>query len=626
MDRADRRHEAESSAQAFLKRCRAKLDVALQPIVELQTGALYGVEALTRGWREIGYDGPHDLFDAAADLGVLEELEANQIEKAVLKTERLDAPVPPHLFVNIDTRLLLTSMRVIDHVEAVARRVGRPRQLLTIELSERHDKAGERTVLDRIREIRRRGFLLALDDFGVGVSDMRSLHDFEIDVMKIDRFFVDGVATDRRKRFLVGRMIELAHLLGQKAVCEGVEREEDLQVCRDLGADLAQGYHLGRPETDLSRLRMRPHRPFGEALRDELPPAGDMVLSNLQRIEPLLHSSPLFAVIERFRQPGHPPHCPIVGDHGEPMGVVREADLRRFAFSPHGLDLLRNLNQPVKIADMLRRYPVADAGTDGARLAELLCDGDCDGIVITEGVRYLGFLPAAALVRLAHERSLAAAQDANPLTGLPGNRVVSAFLENATRKGGERVYCYFDFDCFKPFNDAYGFRIGDRAITLFADLLKQVFCGPENVICHVGGDDFFVGALADPGECLRERFLRAAIEARARFSRDAESLYCQEHREAGGVVARDRTGSERFYPLLSCSVGVIFAGADAARTLDGLAREIADIKRRAKASPSGVAAIDLTAEHRNATDICVLDGFGSRPGSPVAAKAATARA
>lgn len=593
----------DAKGRAFLARCARLLDVALQPIFELQTGALYGAEALTRGWADLGHDSAHALFDEANQLGVLARLEAQQMETAVEKVGLLKGPLAPHLFVNIDTRLLFSSTAVIDRLEAALRKAGRSRRLVTVELSERHDKSLEPVIADRIRQIRQRGFLLALDDFGVGVSDMRSLHDFDIDVIKIDRFFVDGVASDRRKRFLVGRMVELAHLLGQKALCEGVERSADLRVCQELGADLAQGYLLGAPETDMERVRTEPISLQELADGQASGGANARLVTELELIEPVHIADHISHVVARFRPPSHPPYCPIVGDQGEPVGVIREADLRPYVYAPHGLDLLKNKTEPVKIADLLRRYPVAKVDTDLSCLSDMLTDANCDGVLITEGVRYKGFLPAAALVRMEHARTLAAAQDANPLTGLPGNRVISGFLEDARASDSDRAICYFDFDNFKPFNDVYGFPIGDRAITMFSEILKKTFTEPGMVICHIGGDDFFVGAVAEPGSGLREKFVNAVLETRLRFSLSAESFYTPQDRAAGGFHALDRQGERRFFPLLSCSAGVICAEPSAKSTLDRVAWEIAEVKGLAKASPTGMAVTDLSEKGRSTAEI-----------------------
>ena len=612
---------AMDSAQAreFLSRADAHLEIAFQPIFGLQTGALYGVEALTRGAQALGFENPMALFDVADQLGVLAELEARQMEAAVRKIADLNTPSTPHLFINLDTRLLLSSMSIIERLEAALQRVERPRRLVTVELSERHDKSQETIVADRIREIRKRGFMLALDDFGVGVSDMRSLHDFDIDVMKIDRFFIDGLARDRRKRFLVGRMIELAHLLGQNVLCEGVECAEDLRVCQELGSDLAQGYFLGRPEIEPTRVRIDPVR--AEERRDAGPRATDAALAEaLQNIKPLSLRAPLSEAVVRFRSLDHPPHCPVVGDHGEPVGVICEGELRRFAYSPFGLDLLNNPSEPVRVSDFLRRYPLATIDTDPIRLAALLADTDCDGIVITNGGLYEGFLPAAALVRLAHAENLAAAQDANPLTRLPGNRVISDFLESACADEGERAFCYFDFDNFKPFNDVYGFQTGDRAIAMFSEILKSTFQAEGTAVCHIGGDDFFVGAFAEPGRDLRDRFTESVIAARRRFGLNAESLFTPQDRAAGGVMATDRAGVACFFPLLSCSAGVIFAEAGAQFSRDEFAVEIADVKKRAKAAKEGLALTELGVGRRVVSELAsAAPAAERRPELPLSA-------
>jgi EAL domain-containing protein (putative c-di-GMP-specific phosphodiesterase class I) len=117
---------------------------------------------------------------------------------------------------------------------------------------------------DQLGLLRAAGVRVALDDFGTGHTSLRYLHGTPVDLLKIDRAFVHGVADSRDQQSLVRTIIELADDLGYEVVAEGVERDEDLCMLGDLACTLVQGFALSRPVTaDALLLVMAelPHRP-----------------------------------------------------------------------------------------------------------------------------------------------------------------------------------------------------------------------------------------------------------------------------------------------------------------------------------------------------------------------------
>ena len=442
-----------------------------------------------------------------------------------------------------------------------------------------------------------KGFQFALDGFG-GASGLRSLHSYDVSFLKIDPYFSDNVAEDQHKRFLLSRMIQLSQMLGLKAICTGLNRVADLTVCHDLGVDFAQGDLLAGPQRNPSDVPAR--HPVAMKKRQEaqaLRRSAQQIKDALIALEPASIHTPLFEVVAAFSQPDHPRVRPVVNNAGEPLGVLAEQNLRPFLHSTTGLSLLQNPNSGLKLETLLQKYPLANLEADPDRMVELLSGSECDGVLITAGQRYIGFLPAQSLIKISNAKRIALAQDANPLTRLPGNRVVSEFFDDALREvTASRHFAYFDFDNFKPFNDNYGFRTGDRAILLFSDILKKTFGERDNVICHIGGDDFFVGSTVnDPNT-----FLKAVSTAQEQFAKEAESFYSKEHRLAGEIMAVGRDGTERRFPLLRCSVGVILAPPYAADfDADTIAMEIGRVKKAAKESESGLALLSLSGEDDN---------------------------
>jgi diguanylate cyclase len=167
----------------------------------------------------------------------------------------LPADAPFSVFVNISPRQL-TDPDFPSRVQAVLDSTGADVRHLVLEVTETAilDDQGEgaRT----LKTLRRMGLRIALDDFGTGYSSLTHLKRLPLDLIKVDASFVDGVGGTGEDRAIVAAVIGIARELGVRVVGEGVETEEQLTALTELGCDIAQGYHLGRP---LPADRVRPY-------------------------------------------------------------------------------------------------------------------------------------------------------------------------------------------------------------------------------------------------------------------------------------------------------------------------------------------------------------------------------
>ena len=147
---------------------------------------------------------------------------------------------------------------------------------------------------------------------------------------------------------------------------------------------------------------------------------------------------------------------------------------------------------------------------------------------------------------------------------------------------------YFDFNDFKPFNDQFGFRQGDRAIQLFAEMMTKRLGRHATFIGHIGGDDFFAG-FRDVDFELVECLVRDLLSD---FKSDVADFCPTEARERGYIMARDRSGVRRRFNLLSCSAGVVELPANSSSlTLDCLADKIGQAKETAKSAEDGMVVV-----------------------------------
>ncbi len=580
------------AARALLAAAETELRIALQPIVDVHGGALYGLEALLRGHDAMGFAGPVALLDAAWELGVLQQVESLAHARAVAAFAALPNAATRRLFVNLDSRLVHGSddSPLAGLTEALAAH-GLPTTVLCVELSERQSILAAARFREVMAGLRQQGVRFAADDFGLGYSEMRLLFEGNVDYVKIDRLFIHGIAENPRQRLFVGHICGFAHVLGLRVVAEGIETEADFLTCRELGCDLAQGWFVARPTLNLEEVRTSYPQVAAAAGRERRNPENDAgLLRHAAEVLPtVLEEADVDQVFERFSDAPGLRCVPVLDPQGAPRGVVREADLRRYIYGRFGRDLLRNRAVDRRAGAFLSTCPVAEVSWPAEQVLELFAASPgAEGVLLTEGQRYLGMLSAAALLTLMNEVRLRSALDQNPLTRLPGNLAVAAHVAAAAVRSFQvRHLCYFDFDHFKPFNDRHGFRKGDRMITLFAEALRRHFPAEQGgFLGHIGGDDFFAGFNGLVGEALRQRLASLLRD----FAETAAGLYTAEERAAGGIAAQDRDGRPRVFPLLRCSVALLeLPGGEAACEPERLMTEIAGLKTEAKRSDAGLA-------------------------------------
>ncbi|MBW6508949.1 MAG: diguanylate cyclase [Desulfuromonadales bacterium] len=143
--------------------------------------------------------------------------------------------------------------------------------------------------------------------------------------------------------------------------------------------------------------------------------------------------------------------------------------------------------------------------------------------------------------------------DANPLTLLPGNRAIDRAIDTRINQKIDFCHLYIDLDNFKSYGDRYGYKAGSDVISQVGNLIQAVVneCGhPDDLVGHIGGDDYVVVTSPDKGEVLAQTII-------SRFDEMVPTLYSPEDRQAQSFVGKDRYGVERTFPLLSISIAVI---------------------------------------------------------------------
>ncbi|WP_280153708.1 EAL domain-containing protein [Piscinibacter sp. XHJ-5] len=220
-----------------------------QPKVELQTGRIFGAEALIR-WPQVdgSYIGPHEFVRVAEETGQIGPLGEWILHEACAEAARWHR-LGHHgisVAVNLSPQQLLRP-GFPEFAQSVLRQTGLPPQSLEIEITEGVLMARSAENMSALEALAGLGIGLAIDDFGTGYSSLAYLQRFPVSVLKIDRSFTDGVGVDAGDTAIVTAIIAMAHSLRLDVVAEGVETIEQAQFLKAHGCRGAQGFHFSRP-------------------------------------------------------------------------------------------------------------------------------------------------------------------------------------------------------------------------------------------------------------------------------------------------------------------------------------------------------------------------------------------
>jgi predicted signal transduction protein with EAL and GGDEF domain len=229
---------------------RGELTVHYQPKAPLDGGVTTAVEALVR-WNhpQLGCIGPDGFIPLAEQTGVIKALTGRVLESSLQQCRRWrDDGLDVTVSVNVSARDLL-DQALPSIIRELLIRFEVPASALQLEITESRIVADLRRARKALIELRSMGVKIAIDDFGTGFSSLLQLQQLPIDEIKIDRSFVTRMETNQSDAVLVRSIIELGRNLGLRVTAEGVETESVRCSLSELGCDLAQGFHIGRPAT-----------------------------------------------------------------------------------------------------------------------------------------------------------------------------------------------------------------------------------------------------------------------------------------------------------------------------------------------------------------------------------------
>jgi diguanylate cyclase (GGDEF)-like protein len=220
-----------------------------QPIVDLRSGAVVGLEALAR-WThpERGPVSPSCFVTVAELSGLAPELDRWVLRRSLQDVARLRragvVPGDAYLAVNLSAASL-TDTSVLDDLVSWTEASGLPATQLVLEITETAIMQDTEVAVELLRDLREHGFRVAMDDFGTGYSSLAKLRDLPVSALKIDRSFVADISEQRDALAIVAWIVDLARAVGVAVVAEGVETAEQVALLQGLGCVTAQGWFWG---------------------------------------------------------------------------------------------------------------------------------------------------------------------------------------------------------------------------------------------------------------------------------------------------------------------------------------------------------------------------------------------
>lgn len=225
--------------------------VFLQPKIDLHTLSIIGAEALVR-WvsPSKGFMQPDDFIPLFEKNGFIVELDFYVLEECCKKIrEWIDNGIEPIPISVNQSRINLDDPFYVEKLNDILQKYELPVNLIEIELTEGMFSSSNTKLVKIMERMRKIGFSISMDDFGSGYSSLNLLKEIPVDILKIDKVFLDETANSRKSRIIISQVVSMARKLGMKVVCEGVENEEQAAFLRKIHCDFAQGYLYAKPMT-----------------------------------------------------------------------------------------------------------------------------------------------------------------------------------------------------------------------------------------------------------------------------------------------------------------------------------------------------------------------------------------
>lgn len=223
--------------------------VFYQPVVNVDTQQCTSCEALVR-WdsKALGFMGPGEFIPLAEYLGLITSIGDYVLEEACRRCKLWNDNGHPAFYVNVNLSVVqLLQKDVVENIKKILKKTGVNPKNIVLEITESFAINDMHRVMEIITGLKKLGPRIALDDFGTGYSSLNYIKQLPLDIIKVDKTFIDDIVEDDYAQAFVKLIVDLSKTIGTKIVVEGVEHKEQYDLLKRLGVDYIQGYYFGKP-------------------------------------------------------------------------------------------------------------------------------------------------------------------------------------------------------------------------------------------------------------------------------------------------------------------------------------------------------------------------------------------
>lgn len=226
-----------------------EIKLVYQPKVMIDTGRVMGFESLVR-WdsKDLGMVSPKEFIPIAENSGLIIPIGKYIIDESFKKCKELSLKSSKKFKMAINlSEVQIRDDEIVDYIAKLLNKYDLDASYIELEITESIIMKSADKNIKTLEKIKRLGVTLALDDFGTGYSSLSYLRTLPIDVLKIDKSFIDGILIEEKSEYIINSIIELSHYLNLLVVAEGVETREQLVYLEKSSCDIIQGYYFSKP-------------------------------------------------------------------------------------------------------------------------------------------------------------------------------------------------------------------------------------------------------------------------------------------------------------------------------------------------------------------------------------------
>lgn len=223
--------------------------VFYQPVVDAKTKECVSCEALVR-WnsKALGFVGPGDFIPLAEYLGLITDIGDYVLEEACKQCKFWNDNGYPHFHVNVNLSVVqLLQKNVVENIGMILNKTGVDPRNIVLEITESFAINDMDRVMKIIAGLKALGPRIALDDFGTGYSSLNYIKQLPLNIIKVDKTFIDDIVEDEYAQVFVKLIVDLSKTIDTKIVVEGIESKEQFELLKDIGVNYIQGYLFGKP-------------------------------------------------------------------------------------------------------------------------------------------------------------------------------------------------------------------------------------------------------------------------------------------------------------------------------------------------------------------------------------------